>query len=136
MRRVLGSWGHDKERGRMMEVFSIGIDKIQEVEEGKRVVFATIDTSFYDGKHKGVQCAFLKSRWDRIKATMQYQETEIMNTEDGRHMESLTEEEWCRRFERDLRKVPDKELAEEVNRRAKDRLFHKISFKVEMIAEE
>lgn len=119
-----------------MEIFNISIDRIQKEEEGKRVVFATIDTSFYDGKKKGVQCAFLKSRWDRIKATMRYQETEIMNPEDGRYMESMTEEEWCGRFERDLRKVPDKELAEEVNRRAKDRLFHKVSFKVEMIAEE
>lgn len=119
-----------------MEVFSISIDRIHKEEEGKRVVFATIDTSFYDGKHKGVECAFLKSRWDRIKAKMQYQEMEIMNPEDGRHMESMTEEEWCRRFERDLRKVPDKELAEEVNRRIKDRLFHNISFKVEMIAGE
>ncbi len=119
-----------------MEVFSISIDRIHKEKEGKRVVFATIDTSFYDGKHKGVQCAFLKSGWDRIKAKMQYQEMEIMNPEDGKYMESLTEEEWCRRFERDLRKVSDKELAEEANRRIKDRLFHNISFKVEMIAGE
>jgi len=119
-----------------MEIFSISIDKIQEAEEGKRVVFATIDTSFYDGKRKGVQCAFWKSGWDRIKTTMQYQETEIMNPEDGRYFEDLPEEEWCRKYERNLRKVPDKELVEEVNRRAKDSLFHKVSFRVEAVAEE
>ena len=63
-----------KGRGKKVEVFSISIDRIHKEKEGKRVVFATIDTSFYDGKHKGVQCAFLKSGWDRIKAKMQYQE--------------------------------------------------------------
>lgn len=116
-----------------MELFTIAIDKIHEVKEGRRVVFVTIDTSFYSGKEYGVKYAFLKSRWDRIKAQKAYWENEIMNQEDGEHLEGLPEAEWCKRFERNLKHVPDEELVAEVNRRAAAGLWQSIEFKVEAV---
>jgi len=119
-----------------MELFKYAIDGIKDVKEGKRVVFATLDWSFYDGKHKDEKCAFLKSSWERIKSQKEFQENEKLEQSDGEYLESLPEDEWCKRFERDIKKISDEELVNELNRRTKYRSLSKIDFKIVAIVKE
>lgn len=119
-----------------MDRHTIAIDAIKEERVGRRIVFATIDWSFYDGKHPDVKCAFFKTAWERIKTEKRYWENEIMNPEDGERLETMPEDEWCSRYERDLRKIPDAELAAEINRRAQKGFFQTIDFKVEAVVKD
>ena len=50
-----------------MEIMTISIDKVIKVEERKRTVTATMDTSTYGGRAKGEVYSFLKDLWRALQ---------------------------------------------------------------------
>ncbi|MCM1187498.1 MAG: hypothetical protein NC345_13350 [Lachnospira sp.] len=114
-----------------MEFFNYSINNITSEEVGDRVTFVTADFSTYGQTLKGVQRAFLSLKWPGIKASGCCDEREIMLPEDGRHLAELPIAEWCKRYERDIKSIPDEDLAAEINRRMEMRLFTKSKIYVE-----
>lgn len=115
-----------------MDIFDVNILKIHSVKEGKHVVLVDCDTDCW-GKTEHNKVCFHKYQWNRIKNKMSYKETEGGDIHSFDYYEQLSDEDYHHRFERSLKEYTDEELAEEVNNRAADNLFHKIKFEVKVI---
>lgn len=115
-----------------MDIFTVFITKVHNVQEYKHVVLVDCDTDCY-GKTEHNQVAFHKHQWQRIKAQMKYLETEGMSASSVQYYETISEEEYHKQFERTLSEYTDEEIAEEVNKRASS-LFPKLQFEVKVVA--
>lgn len=115
-----------------MDVFEVYITHIYSVVIGKHVVLVDCDTDCY-GKTEHNKVCFLKQSWERIKNTKQYLETEGWDDSSFQYYESLSDEEFHQRFERTLKEFTDEELAEEINKRAANKLFNHIGFEVKAV---
>lgn len=119
-----------------MNILSISILKIHSVQEGKHVVLVDCDTACYGGTTEHNKVCFHKYRWERIKIQMNYLENEGHDAQSFEYFEKLSDEEYHKRFERTLSEYSDIELAEEINKRASNRLFHNIKFEVKVVGGE
>jgi hypothetical protein len=100
-----------------MDIFTVFIQKIHNVTEGKHVVLVDCDTDCY-GVTKHNQVVFFKTKWNRIKNQMKYLETEGMDSASFRYYEEiLSDVEFYERFEKSLSEFSDKEIIDEINRR-------------------
>lgn len=115
-----------------MDLFVIFITKIYSEQEYKHVVLVDCDTDCYRSKKKHNQVVFHKYQWQRIKAQMKYSETEGMSASSIEYYENLTDDEYHRRFERTLSEYTDKEIAEEVNKRASS-ISPQLQFEVKVV---
>lgn len=82
----------------MLDIHYVTILQIYEVKELTRTVKVKFRKSFYDGKHD-ITGGFRKAQWQRIKAKMQYQETEILDDAAIEYLESMPQEIYMRRYE-------------------------------------
>lgn len=115
-----------------MDIFTVFILKIHSIKEGKHVVLVDCDTDCY-GKTEHNQVCFQKYQWNRIKNQMKYLETEGGDAHSFEYYEQLSDENYHYRFERNLSDYSDKELADEINKRASNSLFHHIKFEVKVV---
>ena len=112
-----------------MDILNVCIIRVHEVKEYRHVVVATLDTDCWGCKEYNVPVVFDKHVWNGVKAQKQYLETEGHSIDSLKYFESLSDEEYFRRFERTLKDFTDEELVEEINRRASG-YRAKIRFKV------
>jgi len=101
-----------------MDIFSTHLVKITHVVQGKHGVFVDAITDTY-GAQMAEALYFSNEIWPRIHARMMFLETERNGEDYGHYVESLSDDEYYRRFEHDIHKFTDEELVAEVNRRVK-----------------
>lgn len=117
-----------------MDIFTVFINKIHSVQEFRHCVLVDCDTDCY-GKTEHNHVVFHKYQWERIHARMKYLETEGHDENSLNYFESLTEEEYHKRFERTLSEYTDEEIVEEINKRAAS-LFHHIQYNVQAVVKD
>ena len=102
-----------------MDIFEVSILKISRVAHGKRGVFVDAITDTYGGKT--AETLYFSNRiWPRIQARMAFLESERDGADYGNYVEHLSDDEYYRRFEHDIRKFTDEELVAEINRRVNE----------------
>lgn len=117
------------------DVFDVDIRRVLSEVPAKRGVFVTAELSCYADYTD--ELYFEKEVWRRVKAQKRYNEREAKQADFGRYLESLSDEEYYRRFEHDVEKFTDEELVAEINRRAsKPGIFCHIGFEVKAIVKD
>ncbi len=117
-----------------MEIMDICIDKIIKVEERRRVVVVTMDTSTYGGHVKGEVYGFFKEKWPEIERRMSFPETCGLDQRDIERYENMPDEEWYKRkYTKELRDFSDEEIAAEFNRRINSPVFHNLTVEVKAV---
>lgn len=115
-----------------MDIFTVFITQIHSENPGKRGVFVEADTDCYGTRRENLY--FSNRIWERVKAQGKYLETEANDREYGLYVESLSDAEYYRRFELDIKKFTDEELVAEINRRAAEpEIFRNIGFEVKAV---
>lgn len=115
-----------------MDIFTVFITQIHSEKPGKRGVFVEADTDCYGKRSESLY--FSNRIWERVKAQRKYLETEASDKSYGEYVESLSDDEYYRCFEHDIKKFTDEELVTEINRRAAEPgIFCKIGFEVKAI---
>lgn len=115
-----------------MELFTVFITHIHSEKPGKRGVFVDADTDCYAKRRENLY--FRNDIWKRVKAQGKYLETEVSDKDYGEYVESLSDDEYYRRFEYDIKKFTDEELVLEINRRAaQPGIFSHIGYEVKAI---
>lgn len=115
-----------------MDIFTVFITQIHSEKPGKRGVFVEADTDCYGKRSESLY--FSNRIWERVKAQRKYLETEASDKNYGEYVESLSDDEYYRRFEHDIKKFTDEELVTEINRRAaQPGMLFSIGFEVKAI---
>lgn len=95
----------------------ITIENVISVKDHKHTVEVEIDTICYNVVRRK-KCAFIKSHWyDRISLAKSYDEREEISIEHMDYFESMSNEEFYKRFERTVKDFSDEEIVDEFNRR-------------------
>lgn len=99
--------------------------------EHSRTVEVIIDYDCYGGVQENHHCAFLKEKWNKIKKERNFLDTEILDIHGMEYFEQMSDADWySRHFAAHLKDFSDEEIAEEFNRRLKDKLFHHLDVEV------
>lgn len=100
-----------------MDIMTIQITKIHEVNELRHVVVTTIDTDCWGHKETKVHVVFDKHIWNRVRSQMHYLESEGHSLDSLKYFENISDQEYYQRFERTLKDFSDEELIEELQKR-------------------
>lgn len=120
-----------------MEIMTISIDKILNVEERKRTVTVTMDTSTYGGRVNGEVHSFLKDLWPALQACGYFLETQSLDRKNADRIEAMSDDEWYRlKYEKKISDFTDEEIAAEFNRRLQSRVFHNLGVEVRAVVTE
>lgn len=120
-----------------MEIMTISIDKVIKVEERKRTVTVTMDTSTYGGRAEGEVYSFLKDLWPALQACGYFLETQCLDRKNADRIEAMPDDEWYRqKYEKKIGDFTDAEIAAEFNRRLNSCVFHNLAVEVKAVVTE